>query len=81
MLSLRTYEQFLLAEAPKCGADMFAGMTDQCPKVPFAYEHLLPLPVIRVCVREDEQLYPFQAEPLTHHPVFYQEAHHFFADW
>ena len=81
MFILRTNEQFLLAKTAICDADMLAGTTDHFRKVPFAHEHLLPLAVIRECMCKDEQLYPFQAEPLTHHPVLNQEAHHFLVDW
>ena len=31
--------------------------------------------------REDKQLAPFQVEPFAHHPVLYQESHHFLVDW
>ena len=81
MLLLRTNEQFFPAKTAICDADMLAGTTDHFREVPFAHEHLLPLPVKRESMCEDEQLYPFQAEPLTHHPVLNQESHHFLVDW
>ena len=54
MFFLRTNEQFLPAKTAICDADMLAGTTDHFREVPFAHEHLLPLPVKRKRMCEDE---------------------------
>ena len=81
MLFIGADEQLFLAKPVNRNAHVSAGIINHLSKIPFAYEHTLPLPIVRVSVREDKQLAPFQVEPLTHHPVLNQESHHFLVDW
>ena len=81
MLFIRADEQLFLAKPVNRYAHVPAGIINHLSKIPFTYEHTLPLPMVRVCVRKDKQLAPFQVEPFAHHPVLYQESHHFLVDW
>ena len=81
MLFIGADEQLFLAKPVYRYANVPAGIINHLSKIPLAYEHTLPLPMVRVCVREDKQLAPFQVEPFAHHPVLNQESHHFLVDW